>query len=98
MKKAAFSDYVFLFLATLTLHLLEPLDVSQVLKAPRGLLVHDQMVARQNWNRHAAELRLHSVNPRGRKLNAIDRGDDVDSNRGHTDLENQARRRQVLFG
>ena len=78
-------------LATLQLY-----HVGEILEAPGGLLVRDQMMGGDHVSGHARERGPHPVPPGRLELDSVDRREDVHSQRGHADLEDQTGTFQVL--
>lgn len=73
------------------LRLLEPFGVEEVLRAATRALGNEKVIQRGKGNRDRFVRRGHPAIPRGRELEARDAGQDVDSIRLNSHLDDDAR-------
>lgn len=76
----------------------EPLDVGEVLRPAGSPLVPDEVLPGENRDRLPGEASGHPVSVGVFKRDTVDVGQDVDSNRRHFDLEDDARCAEILDG
>jgi hypothetical protein len=78
--------------------LLEPLNVGEILQAPYGAFVLDQLPATENRDGHTAEGHGSLLGPAVRECHSVNAAEDIDSARRHTDLEDRVRRGEIDVG
>ena len=78
--------------------MLQPLEISEVLRAPHGPLVSDQVFDRQHGNGVPENIGLQARRPRLFECHAIDARKDVDAQGRNANLENYARSAEVGQG